>query len=85
MVARLIFSSGFLDSAAAIERISIPKNENAEKELIKSVFNLKEEIGSIVKVITPYLETRNNRFVVTDRMLEMFKKKAPKNEAAGTK
>ena len=24
-------------------------------------------------------------FVVTDRMLEMFKKKAPKNEAAGTK
>ncbi|PWN62725.1 sensor histidine kinase [Chryseobacterium viscerum] len=51
------------------------KNENAEKELIKSVFNLKEEIGSIVKVITPYLETRNNRFVVTDRIpedLEVF-------------
>ncbi|KAB1231259.1 sensor histidine kinase [Chryseobacterium viscerum] len=46
------------------------KNENAEKELIKSVFNLKEEIGSIVKVITPYLETRNNRFVVTDRIPE---------------
>ncbi|RLJ32143.1 signal transduction histidine kinase [Chryseobacterium sp. 7] len=46
------------------------KNENAEKELIKSNFNLKEEIGSIVKVITPYLETRNNRFVVTDRIPE---------------
>ncbi|RQO32956.1 sensor histidine kinase [Chryseobacterium sp. KBW03] len=46
------------------------KNENAEKELIRSVFNLKEEIGSIVKVITPYLETRNNRFVVTDRIPE---------------
>ncbi|PTT24111.1 sensor histidine kinase, partial [Chryseobacterium sp. HMWF028] len=46
------------------------KNENAEKELIKSAFNLKEEIGSIVKVITPYLETRNNRFVVTDRIPE---------------
>ncbi|UTX48978.1 HAMP domain-containing sensor histidine kinase [Chryseobacterium sp. MA9] len=44
------------------------KNENAEKELIKSVFNLKDEISSIVKVITPYLETRNNRFVVTDRI-----------------
>lgn len=44
------------------------KNENAEKELIQSVFNLKDEIGSIVKVITPYLETRNNRFVVTDRI-----------------
>ncbi|MFS4428782.1 sensor histidine kinase [Chryseobacterium sp. GVT01B] len=46
------------------------KNENAEKELIKSVFNLKDEISSIVKVITPYLETRNNRFVVTDRIPE---------------
>jgi len=44
------------------------KNENAEKELIQSVFNLKDEISSIVKVITPYLETRNNRFVVTDRI-----------------
>ncbi|MNC62209.1 hypothetical protein D3C75_1122110 [compost metagenome] len=30
MVARLIFSCGFLDSAAAIDRISTPKNENAE-------------------------------------------------------
>ncbi|MDR6370943.1 signal transduction histidine kinase [Chryseobacterium bernardetii] len=46
------------------------KNENAEKELIQSVFNLKDEISSIVKVITPYLETRNNRFVVTDRIPE---------------
>ncbi|MDR3024923.1 HAMP domain-containing sensor histidine kinase [Chryseobacterium sp.] len=46
------------------------KNENAEKELIKSVFNLKDEISAIVKVITPYLETRNNRFVVTDRIPE---------------
>ncbi|MDW9381505.1 HAMP domain-containing sensor histidine kinase [Chryseobacterium sp. JV558] len=46
------------------------KNENAEKELIKSVFNLKDEISSIVKVITPYLETRNNRFAVTDRIPE---------------
>lgn len=46
------------------------KNENAEKELIQSVFNLKDEISSIVKVITPYLETRNNRFIVTDRIPE---------------
>ncbi|WP_228455333.1 sensor histidine kinase [Chryseobacterium sp. Tr-659] len=46
------------------------KNENAEKELIQSVFNLKDEISSIVKVITPYLETRNNKFVVTDRIPE---------------
>jgi two-component system sensor histidine kinase BarA len=44
------------------------KNQDAEKKLIQSVFNLKEEINSIVKVIKPYLETRNNKFVVTDRI-----------------
>ncbi|SIT03885.1 Signal transduction histidine kinase [Chryseobacterium ureilyticum] len=46
------------------------KNQEAEKKLIKSVFNLKDEVGSIVKVITPYLETRNNKFAVTDRIPE---------------
>ncbi len=46
------------------------KNQDAEKKLIKSAFNLKEEIGSIVKVISPYLETRNNKFAVTDRIPE---------------
>lgn len=46
------------------------KNQDAEKKLIQSVFNLKEEISSIVKVINPYLETRNNKFVVTDRIPE---------------
>ncbi|PWN66188.1 sensor histidine kinase [Chryseobacterium oncorhynchi] len=46
------------------------KNQDAEKKLIKSVFNLKDEVGSIVKVITPYLETRNNKFAVTDRIPE---------------
>lgn len=46
------------------------KNQDAEKKLIKSVFNLKDEISSIVKVITPYLETRNNKFAVTDRIPE---------------
>ncbi|UKB85662.1 HAMP domain-containing histidine kinase [Chryseobacterium sp. MEBOG06] len=46
------------------------KNQDAEKRLIQSVFNLKDEIGSIVKVITPYLETRNNKFVITDRIPE---------------
>lgn len=46
------------------------KNQDAEKKLINSVFNLKDEIGSIVKVITPYLETRNNKFAVTDRIPE---------------
>lgn len=46
------------------------KNQEAEKKLINSVFNLKDEVGSIVKVITPYLETRNNKFAVTDRIPE---------------
>ncbi|PWN69430.1 sensor histidine kinase [Chryseobacterium phosphatilyticum] len=46
------------------------KNQDTEKKLINSVFNLEEEIGSIVKVITPYIETRNNKFVVTDRIPE---------------
>lgn len=46
------------------------KNQEAEKKLIESVFNLKDEVSSIVKVITPYLETRNNKFVVTDRIPE---------------
>ncbi|WP_228451974.1 sensor histidine kinase [Chryseobacterium sp. G0186] len=46
------------------------KNQDAEKKLIKSVFNLKDEISSIIKVITPYLETRNNKFAVTDMIPE---------------
>ncbi|HCM35615.1 HAMP domain-containing sensor histidine kinase [Chryseobacterium sp.] len=46
------------------------KNQDAEKKLIKSVFNLKDEVGSIVKVITPYLGTRNNKFAVTDSIPE---------------
>ncbi|MDR2235013.1 MAG: HAMP domain-containing histidine kinase [Chryseobacterium sp.] len=46
------------------------KNQDADKQLINTVFNLKEEINSIVKVITPYIETRNNKFVVTDNIPE---------------
>nr|WP_315030073.1 HAMP domain-containing sensor histidine kinase [uncultured Chryseobacterium sp.] len=46
------------------------KNQDAEKKLINTVFNLKDEINSIVKVIKPYIETRNNKFVVTDRIPE---------------
>ncbi|UWX62140.1 HAMP domain-containing histidine kinase [Chryseobacterium oranimense] len=44
------------------------KNQEAEKKLVKTVFNLKDEITSIVKAITPYIETRNNKFLVTDRI-----------------
>ncbi|AZA83150.1 sensor histidine kinase [Chryseobacterium lactis] len=46
------------------------KNQDAEKKLINTVFNLKEEVNSIVKVITPYIETRNNKFVVSDMIPE---------------
>jgi len=46
------------------------KNQDADKKLINTVFDLKNEINSIVKVITPYIETRNNKFVVTDRIPE---------------
>ncbi len=46
------------------------KNQETEKKLVKTVFNLKDEINSIVKAITPYIETRNNKFLVTDRIPE---------------
>ncbi|SMC41276.1 Histidine kinase-, DNA gyrase B-, and HSP90-like ATPase [Chryseobacterium sp. YR221] len=46
------------------------KNQEAEKKMINTVFNLKNELNSIAKVITPYIETRNNKFVVTDRIPE---------------
>lgn len=44
------------------------KNQEAETKLIPKVFTLKEEINSIVTAITPYLETRNNKFMVTDKI-----------------
>lgn len=42
------------------------KDQEAEKKLINTVFNLKNEISSIVTAITPYIETRNNKFIVVD-------------------
>lgn len=42
------------------------KNQEAPKKLINFVFNLKDELHSIVTAITPYIETRNNKLVVTD-------------------
>lgn len=44
------------------------KNQEAETKLIPKVFTLKDEINSIVTAITPYLETRNNKFMVTDEI-----------------
>ncbi|MBB4805260.1 signal transduction histidine kinase [Chryseobacterium defluvii] len=42
------------------------KNQEADKKLIPTVFNLKDEVNAIVTAITPYIETRNNKFVVRD-------------------
>jgi len=44
------------------------KNQEAGKKLISTAFNLKDEIDSIVTAITPYIETRDNKFVVTNRI-----------------
>ncbi|MGG5207337.1 sensor histidine kinase [Chryseobacterium sp. MIQD13] len=46
------------------------KNQEVEKKLINVAFNLKDEIDSIVTAITPYIETRNNKFMVTNRIPE---------------
>lgn len=40
------------------------KNQHVENKLIPVVFNLKNEIDSIFNSIEPYIETRNNKFVV---------------------
>ncbi|ROH99515.1 histidine kinase/DNA gyrase B/HSP90-like ATPase [Chryseobacterium daecheongense] len=42
------------------------KNQEAGKKLVNNIFNLKDEINAIATAITPYIETRNNKFVVTD-------------------
>ncbi|WP_228421954.1 sensor histidine kinase [Chryseobacterium soldanellicola] len=46
------------------------KNQHADQKLVKTVFNLKDEISSIVTAIKPYIETRNNKFIVSDRIPE---------------
>lgn len=42
------------------------KNQQVENKLIPVVFNLKTEIKSILTAIEPYIETRNNRFVIDE-------------------
>jgi signal transduction histidine kinase len=44
------------------------KNQEVDKKLIKTNFNLKDEVNNIVTAITPYIETRNNKFIVTDEI-----------------
>lgn len=42
------------------------KNQHVENKLVLSVFNLKNEIQSILNSIEPYIETRNNELVIQE-------------------
>lgn len=44
------------------------KNQHVENKLIPVVFNLKNEITSILTSIEPYIETRNNKFIVQENI-----------------
>ena len=44
------------------------KNQQVENKLIPVVFNLKNEITSILNSIEPYIETRNNKFVINENI-----------------
>ncbi|WP_312767840.1 HAMP domain-containing sensor histidine kinase [Epilithonimonas sp.] len=44
------------------------KNQHVENKLIPTVFNLKNEISSILNSIEPYIETRNNKFIINERI-----------------
>lgn len=46
------------------------KDQEAGKTLVNTSFDLKKEIESITTAITPYIETRNNKFIVNDRIPE---------------
>ena len=42
------------------------KNQQVENKLLPVVFNLKKEVQSILTAIEPYIETRNNQFVIEE-------------------
>ncbi|WP_241277928.1 MULTISPECIES: sensor histidine kinase [Chryseobacterium] len=44
------------------------KNQAVENKLIPVKFNLKNEITSILTSIEPYIETRNNRFIIDENI-----------------
>ncbi|MDQ0595374.1 signal transduction histidine kinase [Chryseobacterium ginsenosidimutans] len=44
------------------------KNQQVENKLIPVVFNLKNEITSILTSIKPYIETRNNTFIISENI-----------------
>lgn len=51
------------------------KNQHKENKLVPTVFNLRNEITSILTSIEPYIETRNNQFIINetiDPALEVY-------------
>lgn len=44
------------------------KNQHVENHLVPVVFNLKNEVTSILNSIEPYIETRNNKFIVEENI-----------------
>lgn len=48
------------------------KNQQVENKLVPSHFNLKEEINSILTSIEPYINTRNNKFVIQGNISQEF-------------
>lgn len=50
----------------ASQILEYTKNQHVENKLIPSVFNLKNEIQSILNSVEPYIETRNNEFVIKE-------------------
>ncbi len=44
------------------------KNQQVENKLIPITFNLKNEVTSILTAIEPYIETRNNKFVINENI-----------------
>jgi signal transduction histidine kinase len=44
------------------------KNQAVENKLIPVKFNLKNEITSILTSIEPYIETRNNKFIIDENI-----------------
>ncbi len=51
------------------------KNQQVENKIIPVVFNLSNEISAIMNSMEPYIETRNNQFIVRqeiDKKIEVF-------------
>jgi signal transduction histidine kinase len=44
------------------------KNQQVENKLVPVVFNLKNEINAILTSIKPYIETRNNEFIISENI-----------------